>query len=278
MSVELRAREDRFAEISSNFPCELLTPLIACHTIRKDLFEAFENAVSEYNEKSKFFDYVNRTPNGILVPKKEIKKEYNDAVVAFFNILRSLNIKKYIRRWNIPTIRYKTPTLDSENLKRPYISENPHSDSWIGWDSDSLLIIMPLLGDIERNWVQFYRHPESFDMSWVRRLESFRDGIELARQSFPLPKHYEKGCIYVADMSVIHETKREDGATWRIGIETVLSLVEPTPDTLGQDSQLSWEEMISIGSSKNIEPLSVMGEIIHTTATTRAINIRFSDI
>lgn len=269
------SRETRFSEICNCFSAEKLSPLVAAHKIEPVLYKNFEQAVQKYNDFSRQFDYINRTPNGILVPKKEIENEYNAAVVAFFAILKSLNIHDYVVKWNIPTIRFKTPSFDVENLKRPYISENPHADCWIGWDYDSLLIIMPLLGDTDRNWVQFYQHPDNFDESWVQRLASFADGLEMAKQSTPLPKHYEKGYIYIADMSVIHETKRESGADWRIGIETVLSMIEPTPDSLGQDTQLSYQEMISLGQSKWILPTTVMGEIIHTTATKRAVNVEF---
>jgi hypothetical protein len=278
MSEYLTQKEQRFSAICKNFTSDLLSPLVACHRINPILYTSFHDAVTEYNNASASYNYVNRTPNGILVPKKEIDELYNNAVIAFFEILKSLKIENYVKRWNIPTIRFKSANFNVDNLKRPYISENPHADCWIGWDPDSLLIIMPLLGDNQKNWVQFYQHPDSFDSSWVRKLDSFKDGMDMVKQCTPLPKHYEKGCIYIADMSVIHETKREPGADWRIGIETVLSLVEPTDNSLGQDTQLTYEEMIAVGKSIKIKAETVMGEIVETTATKRAVQVSFQSI
>ncbi len=270
----LHMREERFSRICSHFPATFLSPLVAYHRIDPTLFHLFEEAVRYYNERSKEYDYINRTPNGILVPKREIEEEYNTVVCTFLNILKSLHIDACVVRWDFPIVRCKTKDVTNEHMKRSYASEHPHSDCWIGWDSASLLLLMPLLGDTENNWVQFFALPNSFNESWTKRLPTFAEGGVMAQQCTPLPKHYEKGCLYLADMAVVHATRREEGASWRISASTTIALEEPISGSFGSNTQFTTEEMYKIGTGMKVACLSNMGEIISTTATNQPIDVR----
>lgn len=274
MSQFLNERQERLAEVCARFTFTPLSPLVVCHKVDPELFRPFAAAVARYDQKSGAYDHKNQTPGGILTPKKQIQEEYNLVVTLFFDILKSLRIEGHIAGWNPPTIRRKTDEPNPEHLARMYVSEDAHSDAWIGWDSNSLLLMMPLLGDTERNWVRFYRHPEDADELWVKELPTFRDGAPFVARCTPLPKHYEKGYLYIADMSVIHGTVREDGSSWRVGMETVLHLQKPAPESLGIDTVLTTEEMRLVGDSLKYECLNNMGEIVETTATKRAVNVQ----
>ena len=74
---------------------------------------------------------------------EEIEDQFNSVVIAYRDILLSLNFPKIISLWSIPAVRHKDASISPENKERPMRSELPHSDTWIGWDKNSILINIP---------------------------------------------------------------------------------------------------------------------------------------
>ena len=89
-------RELRFKKICSHFENEMLSTLLCCSKIDNKLFKKLSNAVSNYFSESKKYGLQNKTPNGMLVPKSEIEDQFNDVVIAYRDILLSLNFSKII--------------------------------------------------------------------------------------------------------------------------------------------------------------------------------------
>ena len=91
------------------------------------------------------------TPNGKLVPKKQTEKEYNEFVLNYYKTIASLNFNKKIRKIILPVLRFKEKKINVLNQKRSSRSELPHTDAWAGWGSNSILIMIPLNGDLKKN-------------------------------------------------------------------------------------------------------------------------------
>jgi hypothetical protein len=244
----LEARENRFSDLCSRFPHTKLSPLAACTPIRADLFEAYRRAIAAYDDASSSYAFTNVTPAGMMLPKTEVEGLFTDVARRFLDICDSLDIWDLMKAWNIPAIRRKNASPDPEHSKRAFISEDAHSDAWIGWGSDCLIFMTPVLGDAERNWVRFFRHPGSADSSWIERLPSFHDSkaLAMAKQCEPLPQHYKSGYLYLCDISVIHQTIRAPDASWRVSMEMVGYFKEPPRDSLAYDTMFLSADAVAL--------------------------------
>ena len=67
-----------------------------------------------------------------------------------------MNFETKINKWVFPVFRYKDTKMDEKFKNKPTRSELPHSDSWAGWDENSILIQIPIKGDSENNRVVYY--------------------------------------------------------------------------------------------------------------------------
>ena len=100
-------RKNKFIEICNNFKHKKINDLIVVHKINSELFLKLQKASKNYLKKSKIFNLANMTPNGKLMPKKELEKEYNELVEKFRDVILSLNIEKFLRKLSVPALRYK---------------------------------------------------------------------------------------------------------------------------------------------------------------------------
>ena len=274
-----KKRELRFKNICSNFENEMLAPLICSSKIKTHLFKSLSDTVNSYFIASKKHNFLNKTPNGLLVPKKEVEEHYNKITIAYRDVLLSLNFNKIISRWTIPVVRYKEALINKENATRSMRSELPHSDTWIGWDTNSILINIPILGDTDRNRVNFLESPDDIDETWIEKQVSFETGAKkFASKCKVLKSHYKKGYIYVADISVLHQTYRENGCEGRVSMDIALYIDEPSKDDFGYNDTLSYEEIISIGSENKLTFPLKMKEIIGISGVTRSNKFSFSKI
>ena len=56
------------------------------------------------------------TPNGKLVPKKEIESEFNNILIYYRELLDSMNLSSEISHYVIPVVRYKEPNINILNI------------------------------------------------------------------------------------------------------------------------------------------------------------------
>lgn len=222
-STYLISREKKFNDLCDNFNHEKITNLVVAHKISKKLFNRLTKISKNYLKKCREYKFCNMTPNGKLMPKKEIENEVNDMVKIFRDIILSLNLDHKIRNWVIPAIRYKTGKINHDNKNRSSRSELPHSDTWAGWDENSILLQIPLLGDVKNNIVNFFEMPVNFSKKWMKKMK-FNSGIKLASQCKEINHHYKLGYIYIADISVVHKTKRNFKSKSRLSIDIPIIL------------------------------------------------------
>ena len=94
-------------EAVKNFLVKSLTLVYKKDFVWTDTF------LEDHNEL--IMDLPNKTPNGILNPKKETEDEFTLVQVKINQILNNLEIANHIKQTVIPNIRYKNP-LSYNNL------------------------------------------------------------------------------------------------------------------------------------------------------------------
>ena len=155
---------------------------------------------------------ANRTPNGALVPKMEFQNEYNEIHRAVASWLESLNITHLIDSIRCPIVIRAVsgaPAPDAE--ARPYAASKMHVDLWGGDAPDSVDIVIPVLGDIERTTIEWFRPTIGFEEKYLRVMDSYDVAKELEGQCLQYPVTARMGCAYFIDAIVMHRTVRHGG-------------------------------------------------------------------
>ena len=261
-SVFIKSREDFFNKIVDKFPHEKLSDLIVSHKIDETIFEKLSNEVIKYYNLSKKFNFQNMTPNGKLVPKKEIESEFNNILIYYRELLDSMNLSSEISHYVIPVVRYKEPNINSLNIGRSSRSELPHCDAWAGWGENTLLINIPISGDTKNNKVIFYDLPNNAGSNFIQK-RNFDEGHEYSSQCSKLSVPYEVGNIYICDISVLHSTSRQANAKGRISIDIpiIFKYHKTIQNNFLTSDLISAEEIQFLGKNFKLSWLSKMGQI-----------------
>tara|TARA_B100000989_G_scaffold295376_1_gene276329 strand:+ start:1604 stop:2449 length:846 start_codon:yes stop_codon:yes gene_type:complete len=214
----INKRKKFFEPIIKNFKHDKINDLIVCSKIEPKIFQDLRESALDFYNISKKYNLSNMTPNGKLVPKKQTEKEYNKFVFNYYKTINSLNFSKKIRKIILPVLRFKEKKINILNQKRNSRSELPHTDAWAGWGSNSILIMIPINGDLKKNRVNFYEFPKNINKSWMRK-QNFVTAQSFVKKFKKIKHHYKKGYIYIADISVLHCTKRLSGSKDRLSID-----------------------------------------------------------
>ncbi len=163
----------------------------------------------------------NKTPNGILNPKKETENEFTQVQVKLNKILNNLGISKHMKQMVIPNIRYKNP-IESDQIKnRPYYTSKYHSDAWVGHVGDCQFLI-GVLGDIDHNTVEF-NEPINVHDNYLHKADSFDEGNN-RYESFKLLGRLTKQKLVIMDHACLHRTLIEKDSKPRISIDIAVMI------------------------------------------------------
>ena len=275
----LEQRNDRLRDILADVPRRWITPLAAGIDIFGEDFYGLEHEALYYWRVAKQYKFVNVTPNGMMMPKTENELTYTAFARKFFKLMIKLGLFNQFKAWNLPAIRYKEPTLAAENAARPRASEHAHSDSWLGWDQSAVVFMIPLVGDCERNWVQFFNHP--LDESWIETLPSFTCpcAMKMLSHCVGQPWDYKIGSIYPNDISCVHQTRRSEGAGMRVSAEVVGYLEYPKAGSFASHTAFSRARAFAISQGRHrFKAKLKMGEIGNYDEQGRAIDVELVDV
>jgi len=158
----------------------------------------------------------NKTPNGIINPKKETSFEFEKIQIAINNILNNLGIYKHIEKLAIPNLRYKS-ILEPEAAKnRPYYTSKYHSDAWVGHVGDSIFLV-GILGDIDNNTVEF-NEPINVHDNYLDKAENFDEG-NTRYERFECLGTLSKGKLGIMDHACLHRTLVKEGSKPRLSMD-----------------------------------------------------------
>ena len=83
--------------------------------------------------------------------------------------------------------------------------------------------------------------------------------------------------IYIADISVIHQTHRDVGCKDRVSVEIPMYINYPKKGDFGLKDALTYNEIRSIGIDKKLKFPLKMGQIIGKTGSKRSIKFSLSN-
>ena len=162
---------------------------------------------------------ANRTPNGAIVPKMEFGDEYNEIHRTVAAWLDSLNMAHLIETSRCPiVVRAVSGAVAPEIDARPYAASKMHVDLWAGDAPDSVAIIIPVLGDLERTTIEWFRPPPGFEEKYLRVMESYDVAEELEGQCEQYRVTARMGMAYFIDAIVMHRTVRHGGGA-RVNVQ-----------------------------------------------------------
>ena len=177
-----------------------------------------EDSMMAFLEKN-VDELANRTPNGILMPKRELEDEFGHLHRAVASHVRGLGIDDLIRTISCPIVVRIVEGISDPGLEaRPYASSKIHLDAWVGEPGDEVIVSMPMLGDIARTTVEYFQPPEKLGSRLVREMSDFEEGLQLLGECKPYPLQQRHGCVYFMDATVPHRTVKGGGGM-RVTVE-----------------------------------------------------------
>lgn len=167
-----------------------------------------------------------RTPNGIITPKAEVLKLFNDVEAAAVLALESFNIDPAFVQFPI-NVRIKSEDTDEER-KRPYATCKTHTDIWVGEPVNNKTVIIPLLGRGVAGCLEFGEpKPGTFDpVLYEREYPSYEEGHKAISHVQWYDVVPSAGNAYILDARCLHKSK------WgglRISLDFRFCMEEPAP-------------------------------------------------
>lgn len=219
----------------------------------------------------KIAELPNRTPNGMLLPKRENAIEFHFIQRTIGQILKSLDIDARINVIQQPVhVRFNNGKYDEELGQRAYSSTKVHTDIWNGEPSGVVIVFVPVLGEAAANGIEFFEPDVSSIQDFVRTLDDYSEAGNLVHMA----KHYDlemrKQSIYFADSFLLHRTLKS-GKGLRVSIDFRIIPAEHVPSDDLQTSHVSknWErnfvrvsEFYQVGTTKMLLPRDTFQDAI----------------
>lgn len=240
--MSLKVRRIFFKKLASRLNCKKINDLMLEIKIEDKLFKNLYNATFNYVTKcfgtkkiikseKEIFDFIkknkikNITPNGMIVPKKEVCLEFNLVVRSYIEILESLKIQDLIESFHFPlNIRFKEGKVKDSNLRRRHPTEFFHSDTWTGAMPNWIASHLYLMGDLGRNNIRYAYPPIDFSEEWLKPIEKAKDGQKFAKKFKIINFKPKKGTFIFADATIIHHSARKKNCGERISLDTGLNM------------------------------------------------------
>jgi hypothetical protein len=161
----------------------------------------------------------NKTPNGLLLPKVEVTVEFTLLHKALVQIIEKLGISALADGWSLPiNVRVVLGSASSDVTSRPYAASKIHSDVWAGEPSDTVVMNIPVLGDIARTSLEWLELPADLGDSYLKLYRDYADAEPVARLARRIELEPQLGHIYFSDCALLHRTLRKGGAC-RVSID-----------------------------------------------------------
>ena len=149
----------------------------------------------------------NRTPNGLVLPKQECSFSYNVVVKNTVRLASFLGLTNTCEAAYMP-INVRLPWGDppSHIASRAYSSVKWHTDIWAGEWARSVMLHVPLFGDLERNGIAFAEPSREFYPDYIKDISDYNDGSAIADRSRRYDLSMSLGKAYLVDSFLLHKT------------------------------------------------------------------------
>jgi hypothetical protein len=245
----LKKRIDRFDRLVSDINCERPTSLSAIAELNETDFNNLilasklylskvlksnsiclseDEIIKRFNKKRE--SIPNITPTGMILPKRYSSVEYNFLMMTFYNcVSKILGQDKKISHWHIPMhIRVKFPKPTHQETNRPrHAPEHIHMDSWSSYSSYGVTCIIPLIGDVIKNSLDFWElNTKNYDEKWIS--PPLKNKVFDWNRHNLIIKNYKKVSferrvrqVFLFDASTVHATSRIDNCGTRFSIDNI---------------------------------------------------------
>lgn len=177
-----------------------------------DIDMPIEDFVRKYDEQ--IISLPNITPNGLMLPKKEVLLSYNLLLKSVGNMVKDLGIDATCRSIACPVnLRVNFGSRMKEaSMKRPKSSTIWHTDIWAGQNARDVMLHTPIFGNFVENGILFATPPEGFYPDFIKTLPSFNDGSEVTAKIGDSAYNPEMkiGYTYLVDSFLLHKTLSRD--------------------------------------------------------------------
>ncbi len=290
---EARAFSERgdqvFRALASHFPTARTWRLLIEQQLSSARFAAVRSAMLDYvsdvlespiplrepdalklllQERGRIVNYTN---GGMLAPKREHTRTFNALHTAVAAAFSDFGIHGQVDGIDLPiNVRMVYGEADQTRKNAPFSSSKRHADVWAGVPGDAVVVVLPVLGDIDNLTIECAEMPIERELSAMRGMRDYDEGADV-----PAVRSYDNckmkhGHVYMADARLLHQTVRRAAAGVRLSIDfrfrsndlSYRSLMPPLvssgPDSI--DTRVSYNEWLELGHDRLIEFEETMSE------------------
>jgi hypothetical protein len=151
-------------------------------------------------------DLPNRTPNGVILPRRETFLSFNMIHQVLANVIQGAGMLSAFSHLQIPcNVRLVEGTPDRDTDSRSYSSTKIHTDVWNGEPISSILFNIPVLGDPAAVDLRFYE-PRNFPSELRVALSDYKLGEPVASSVEEYPVAFQMKHLYISDALSLHQT------------------------------------------------------------------------
>ena len=209
---------------------------------------------SDYNSQ-RVINLPNRTPNGLILPKRQNLLAYNYLHGVIVDLIEYIGLHKHIDKIHNPiNIRYVESKPNEVVDSRPFSSTKWHTDCWNGEPANTVMVFVPVCGDLIKNGISFCEpNPNEF-MEIAKVLKDYFEGSHLLEQS----KHYDifldNEFLYLTDPYLLHKTVKK-GGSGRLSIDfrfttSYQCFTDVEVSSKRYENYIPYSEWAKIGKSK----------------------------
>ncbi len=284
-------RFSRFDALIEGLDCERPGPLLAVHRLEPALsaelraavagflFDSAPAGVPEGDEAALLEAFVARgsalawvTGSGRVLPTRATAVPYARLVCAVGAILEAAGVSPRLQAIHLFSVKIKGGRPDRGGQPNPLEVEIPHLETWQGSTVSTVAFHLPVLGDLERNLLQFYAAPHDFDEAWLHEIPNAAVAWEMARAQRALHRPPRPGELLVFDAGTLHHTTRHPGCGPRVTLEIMAVVPGPTTrvDFRPWDQALPVERFLEIGRGVVMVPEVPVGKTVRVGALVEA--------
>ncbi len=249
--TEIAERAMRLHEVAGGVDVARSYPLLVEGRVPPPLFDALLESVRGYlNEtlriafpdrrfsdeddpiathRDDVLDLPNRTPNGLILAKRETCAAYDGVHACVVSIAERIDLLRHVRSVQLPIcVRTVAGAADRGADRRPLATTKFHSDVWGGELPETLMVFIPVLGATEVG-IEFREPDALFPDEFLRPRADYSEGEHLLRGSRPYAIDLRPGHVYLTDPLLLHRTVRRSPKGMRLSIDFRFRPLTPAP-------------------------------------------------
>jgi pyrroloquinoline quinone (PQQ) biosynthesis protein C len=214
---------------------------------------------------------ANFTSGGMLAPKREHTRSFNALHRAVAASFLDFGIEPHVDGIDLPiNVRMVYGEADPMRKAAPFASSKRHADVWAGVPADAVVVVLPVLGDIDNLTIECAEMPVERELSAMCGMRDYDEGADI-----PVVRSYDAckmkhGHVYMADVRLLHQTVRRAANGVRLSVDfrfrtndltyraMAPALVSSGPDSI--DTRVPYSEWLALGRERVIEFEETMSE------------------